>query len=802
MKTLSLCLLAAALVTSLSAETLRFTGKIVTADNQPVPGAAVEFYQLMELRDNLGALSLKKRVVSNSDGVVEAELERAVLMVVFSRPPLAPAWINLIRETGRHERTIVMPSPTNLVGVAVDVSGQPVGNAEVWVSAAITLNEVEGAEPTEAALVGKAAREAFSTRSSADGRFEIAGFPPNAAALFAGRAHGLVLRERGLAEREFETMHRPGGQIELTFEKTGAVEGAVVIEDTGERLARAALFLGEPGEPVLSGDDGEFRIEAAEGSYLLRAFCTNDPPGWIARAALVEVKSGQLASVGVQATRGGLLEARVVDERGDPVAGASISARNKHEADQGADLISPESGMALMRLLPGEYQVNAQMSDAPGPRNAEEMVARIEAHTTNRITLKFKERRWIDVKVTGHPDGKPVAGVAPFYVPLGGEAADLRPKSEPGQYEFSWRHGFSAGGGQFSLVASCPERNLAAIEPISEDGHAIELRLRPGLRINGRVADTTDRPLTNAIIRVALQPAPVRFGIEPKIEADGRFKISGLPAGRQYRVDISAEGHGIVSYQIREADAAETNLPDTVLREADREVAGLVIDDQERPLPGAHVKLSGNGQPESFTRTDSDGRFSLRVCDGRFWLSADYYERDSKRLISGVATSMSGDTNIVIQLGVRNLNMGAEVKAPRTSLRGKALPDLKAFGLSKDLCASRSGLVLCLVDIEQRPSRVFLRVLSEHHSALQQRNLALCAVQAAVIPREALEQWTAANRCPFPVGAVAAQDDAVRWATKVEKLPWLILTDASGRVAAEGLEVDELDDRIVKMMDR
>jgi hypothetical protein len=69
----------------------------------------------------------------------------------------------------------------------------------------------------------------------------------------------------------------------------------------------------------------------------------------------------------------------------------------------------------------------------------------------------------------------------------------------------------------------------------------------------------------------------VRFGIE----TDGRFKISSLPAGRQYRVDISAEGHGVVSYEFSEADAAELDLPDTVLSEADRKVAGLVIDDEE-----------------------------------------------------------------------------------------------------------------------------------------------------------------------------------------------------------------------------
>jgi hypothetical protein len=40
---------------------------------------------------------------------------------------------------------------------------------------------------------------------------------------------------------------------------------------------------------------------------------------------------------------------------------------------------------------------------------------------------------------------------------------------------------------------------------------------------------------------------------------------------------------------------------------------------------------------------------------------------------------------------------------------------------------------------------------------------------------------------------VAEKSDKIKWATEVESLPWLILTEAQHRVAAEGFAIEELD---------
>jgi hypothetical protein len=49
---------------------------------------------------------------------------------------------------------------------------------------------------------------------------------------------------------------------------------------------------------------------------------------------------------------------------------------------------------------------------------------------------------------------------------------------------------------------------------------------------------------------------------------------------------------------------------------------------------------------------------------------------------------------------------------------------------------------------------------------------------------------------PFAVGRVAEKSDKTKWASEVESLPWLILTDGNGRVTAEGFALEELETKL------
>ena len=46
------------------------------------------------------------------------------------------------------------------------------------------------------------------------------------------------------------------------------------------------------------------------------------------------------------------------------------------------------------------------------------------------------------------------------------------------------------------------------------------------------------------------------------------------------------------------------------------------------------------------------------------------------------------------------------------------------------------------------------------------------------------------------VGRLAEKADKTKWASEVDSLPWLILTDGDRRVVAEGFALDELDAKL------
>jgi hypothetical protein len=69
-------------------------------------------------------------------------------------------------------------------------------------------------------------------------------------------------------------------------------------------------------------------------------------------------------------------------------------------------------------------------------------------------------------------------------------------------------------------------------------------------------------------------------------------------------------------------------------------------------------------------------------------------------------------------------------------------------------------------------------------------------VQAAVTTAESFKEWKDANPVPFPVGRLAEKADKTKWASDVESLPWLILTDSERRVTAEGFALDELEAKL------
>jgi len=135
-------------------------------------------------------------------------------------------------------------------------------------------------------------------------------------------------------------------------------------------------------------------------------------------------------------------------------------------------------------------------------------------------------------------------------------------------------------------------------------------------------------------------------------------------------------------------------------------------------------------------------------------------------------------------------------------LKGKPLPNLDgiAKGLGRDSFAGKPVLV-CLWDMQQRPSRHQIIALRDKAQKLEDQSLAIISIQAAKVEQRELEEWVTDNDIPFALGMIADRQAKTRNNLGVRSLPWLILTDATHRVVAEGFSLDDLDNELKKLGD-
>ncbi len=782
---------------------MRFSGTVSDTGGKPVSGAHVELYQFRGGFPGAGAeMKPEQSVTTAENGSYEFRALQVATVVFARKPGLAPAWNSYWNpQTDVTDEKLVLTTPCSLVGQVVDESEKPVADALVFITTAYCETPAEEGGTRSAYVTTMPARDQFSARTGADGKFRIEGCPTNAAVDLAVRKPGKILRDLKRQYTAPDTMRwRHGeGELKLVLDPAGTLEGKVRSEETGQPLAGVNIFMERreqpygPGstEPVRSGADGNFRAnEVAPGSYVIHAsFGTNTLPELVAENVKANVEAGKTTrGIEISAIKGGFLEVgTLAKEDRKPVADVRVSVF-KDNYSAGAQ--SSSNGLAFLRLPPGNYRVDAYRENS----RAEQTSATVQAGTTNRVEVEIPQPRRITGTVRD-PAGAPVAGLQLKIVPAyrAGNVGIIKTDAE-GRFELAWNPQQSGGQNNICcLVARDEKRNLATAADLEEGGGKLELRLEPGVTISTRVENADGKPLSNATVNLYLWSGNSgdSFTDKPiKGDSQGRIEVTALPPGRRYSMHVTAKGYGSGDSQIQEVDAESRRLelPAFTLNVADRKLAGQVVDPEDKPVANAWVHMYGRGQPNSSLRTDKLGRFRFEeVCEGRVQLSA------STQGSYGNVSADAGDTNVVLKLGV---NESFRETPRRASLKGKPLPDLLAAGFPADCTPAGKRILLCLFDLEQRPSRRFTRLLTEQHESLRQKGLTILGLQAAAVSTDVVKEWKQSSSPPFPVGQLTEKNDKTKWASEVESMPWLILTDADRRVVAEGFALEEIDAKL------
>jgi hypothetical protein len=314
--------------------------------------------------------------------------------------------------------------------------------------------------------------------------------------------------------------------------------------------------------------------------------------------------------------------------------------------------------------------------------------------------------------------------------------------------------------------------------------------------LTGRVNDGDGKPLAQAQVGMWLKAGNTYDQLDQEMvptDSQGRYEIKCVPADGQYIVWASNSDHGRSQQSVTpDTETNRMELLPLVLKLADRIVAGQVVNGSDKPLSGVNVSLSGEGQPQGNTTTDSKGRFHFKVCEGQIQIFANSQEGFAQARVD------AGDTNIIMTISQNN--NGLPQPAHHTSFKGSPLPDLATVNLEASAAPADKAVLLCLFDASQRPSRHVVSQLEQQAAGLRQQGITVLAVQAAITTDDIFNQWKSGSPVSCPIDRVTEQNAAqAKWASNASALPWLILTDAHHRVIAEGFAMDDLDAQVKKL---
>ncbi len=710
-------------------------GVLVTDDlSQPVPGAEVE-------ASSGDPLPVGAKAGADGRAVVTRLAEGPWTVAVR-----APGFEDVVRRGVREGETpnIVLRKLGAIVVTVVRDHGEPAPLAHVQIA-------------------GTSLWPARMTDTAADGRVRISGLAAGSYALRATSAGLVSQTDLGIplarGEERAVTLTLAPGVFGLAKVMDGDADDALPISRARVTLVEGGLSP-FPLEAV-SDEIGSVRLgPVVAGPALLSA----QAEGYVPRGGVEMPLDGHVVTLVM--LRAGVVLGRVFDGRGRPVDGASIA-------------------------VVGTSLLGVPIEDDPQ-------------------TQSFR-RTQFDTNLLGTrtliPSGE--LGVVPGPVPTIPRAFDMPPASGPGapsappSLEEPWVtkedgtfHLTPVSPGRVRLVVRHPEflEALSDAVTLAPGGEAhVNVVLRVGGTLEGRVLDASGRPVSGANVTVAaLRGSTER---STRSASDGTFAFAAVPDGVVVTANLGEEGDARVArstLSVPEAGRAQVTL---TLPDARPPLEVRVRDDRGYPIGAAQIS-AGSVDPATPFRTtaftDAEGAATIPGARGialRLEVSAPGH---SPRAAEVSPTESSAEVTLgpaeTVSGAVREARSGAPVRAAEVTLYSSA------------------GVVHAETDAEGRfklrdvaPGEARLRIRARERVTTEQRVTVTDTASRAQdlgsidLAEEGVVEGTVVDARGEPVaGARVGKDRVSTYVPAKGRDATIAVTDGRGRFHLGGLEEGEV----------
>jgi protocatechuate 3,4-dioxygenase beta subunit len=401
---------------------------------------------------------------------------------------------------------------------------------------------------------------------------------------------------------------KPAEPVKLTLGPPTILKGRLLDAETGDPVKGGYVVMDDASKLPVDAD-GRFEAPGLEmKGHQSFAIC----PGYASSRLLFDTTLRPDAELEVKLNKGGSVTGRVTDAEGKPVPGALVGRGGSGNTYCGSALLRPcdENGRYVYENLPiGESLL--LIARAPGYRDARD--------GTRRVVIENADKP-VEWNLTVFPDPAAKTADAPKSVAdartvSGTVIADGKPVADA---VVQWGMHIDSNPvpesktdaeGRFTLKGIPDDINILSVFaeglqprfPLVEGkgDQSIEIDLKPGATIRGRVIDDAGRSIAGArIIPLIAYPQPEWGAFKPwwsgfvylrpldvTTDADGSFTLEGMPDA--VKADVLAPQHSSARHHALSLDPSKN----VIILPANGAIRGRVVDSQGNPVRNFRVKI-------------------------------------------------------------------------------------------------------------------------------------------------------------------------------------------------------------------